>query len=381
MADPSKTEQASPRKREDARKRGQIARSGELTSALGMLGMLGVLNMAGGYMLGEITRVCRFAWGGLGTFSFENGGLEQHALTFGIELLLVMGPVLLGAFLIGIASNVVQFGFLFAPEVLALKFDNISPVKGFERLFSRRTVVEAAKACLKIGLILTTGWMTVSGKVQQILLLMNTDLNLFFGALGAIASSLMLRVGLVMLALALADFFYQRWEYDENLKMSKQEVKDEYRQMEGDPMVKARVRRLQQDAARRRMFSELPNADVVITNPTHLAVALKYDGVNMDAPVVLAKGARLMAARIREMAAEHGIPVMENKPLARALYASVPVGGQVPSAFFGAIAEVLAFVYQAKGTLEAKARQNQQRIMQKSRERRLDLGSEPAGLS
>lgn len=381
MADPSKTESASPRKREEARKKGQVPRSAELTSALGMLGMLGVLNMAGGYMLAELTKVCRFAWGGLGTFSFDNAGLEQHAMTFGLELLLVMGPLLLGAFLIAVGSNVIQFGFLFAPDVLSLKFENISPAKGFERLFSRRTAVEGAKAFLKIGLIVTTGWLTVSGKLPQLLQLMNTDLSLFFGALGGVASALMLRVGLVMLALALADFFYQRWEYDENLKMSKQEVKDEYKQMEGDPLVKARIRRLQQDAARRRMFAELPNADVVITNPTHLAVALKYDGVNMDAPVVLAKGARLMAARIRAMAAEHGIPLMENKPLARALYASVPVGGQVPSAFFGAIAEVLAFVYQAKGTLEAKARQNQQRIAQKKLDRRMGLGAEPAGLS
>ncbi len=369
MADPSKTESATPRKREEARKRGQVPRSVELTSALGLLGMLGVLNLAGGYMLGELANVARHAWGGLGTVSFELNGIERHALTFGLMLLMVMGPVLLGALLLGIGANVVQFGFLFAPEAVQLRFDNISPAKGFERIFSRRTAVEAFKAFLKIGVIGVTAWLTVSGQMEPLLGLMNSDLTLFYGAIGSLASTLMLRVGLIMLALALLDYFYQRWEYDENLKMSKQEVKDEHRQMEGDPLVKARIRRLQQEASRRRMFAELPKADVVITNPTHLAVALKYDGVDMDAPVVLAKGARLMAARIKAIAAENGIPVMENKPLARALYAAVPVGGQVPSAFFAAIAEVLAFVYQAQGSLEEKARQNQARVAKKRQDR------------
>lgn len=368
MADPSKTEQATPRKREEARKRGQVPRSAELTSALGLLGMMGVLNLAGGYMLTELANVARHVWGGLSTFSFEQNGLEQHALTMGLMLLMVLGPVLLGAFLLGIGSNVVQFGFLFAPEAVQLRMDNISPAKGFERLFSRRTVVEAFKALAKIALIGLTAWLTVSGQLEHVISLMNSDLALFYGAIGGLAGTLMLRVGLVMLALALADYFYQRWEYDENLKMSKQEVKDEHRQMEGDPLIKARIRRLQQEASRRRMFAELPNADVVITNPTHLAVAIKYDGKDMDAPVVVAKGARLLAARIKALAAENGIPVMENKPLARAIYATVPVGGQVPGAFFAAIAEVLAFVYQAQGRLEEQARENQARIARKKRE-------------
>lgn len=368
MADPSKTEKATPRKIEEARKRGQVPRSTELTSALGLLGMLGVLNMAAGYMLSELADVARHAWGGLGTFSLEGAALEQHAMTFGLMLLVVMGPVLLGALLLGIGSNVVQFGFLFAPEAVQLRFDNISPKKGFERIFSRRTVVEAFKGLLKIALIGVTAWLTISGRIDEMLNLMNSDLTLFYGAIGSLAGAVMLRVGLVMLALALADYFYQRWEYDESLKMTKQEIKDEFRQTEGDPLIKARIRRLQQEASRRRMFAELPKADVVITNPTHLAVALKYNGKDMDAPLVVAKGARLLAARIKSIAAENGIPVMENKPLARALYATVPVGGQVPSAYFGAIAEVLAFVYQAQGRLEEQARENQNRIARKKRE-------------
>jgi flagellar biosynthetic protein FlhB len=369
MADPSKTESATPRRREEARKRGQVARSMELTSALTLLGMLVVLNLAGGYMLDEIAKVARYAWGGLGTFSFSETEIRRQTLTFFLELGLVTAPMLLGAVVIGILANVLQFGFIFAPEALRLRFENLSPAHGLERMFSRRSAVELAKSLIKIAVIGVTAWLTVAGRVPTLMSLMDSDLTLFFGAVGSAATAVMLRVGLVMLGMSLLDFFYQRWEFEESLKMSKQEIKDEYRQMEGDPLIKSRIRKMQAEAARRRMFAELPKADVVITNPTHLAVALKYDGSSMDAPVVLAKGARLMAARIKAIAKENGIPVMENKPLARALYRSVPVGGQVPGAYFSAIAEILAYVYQAKGTLESKARQNQERIAHKAWDR------------
>lgn len=365
MADPSKTESATPHKREEARKRGQVARSSELAGALALVGMLVVLKLSAGFMLKEIGKVCFFAWGGLGTFQLGMDDLPAHLLNFGGELLLIMAPVLLGAFTLGVLGNVVQFGFIFAPEALEPRWDNLSPAKGFTRIYSRRSAVEAVKGFAKILVVGLTAWFTIAGHLGELLDLMNTNLALYMATVGSVISTLLLRVALVILVMALADYFYQRWEYEESLKMSKQEIKDEHRQMEGDPLVKARIRRLQQDAARRRMFAELPKADVVITNPTHLAVAIRYDGEGMDAPVLLAKGARLMAARIKAIAAEHGIPVMENKPLARALYKYVPVGGTVPGAFFGAIAEVLAFVYQAKGTLESKARQNQQRIARK----------------
>jgi flagellar biosynthetic protein FlhB len=379
MADPSKSEAATPKRREEARQRGQVARSTELTSALSLLGILTVLNLSGSYMLQELTKIARYTWGGLGTFTFSETEVRRQILTFFLELLLVMGPLLLGAVVIGVAVNVLQFGFLFAPEALQLRWENLSPARGFGRLFSRRTAVEVFKSFLKIGVIGVIAWLTIAGKVPQLMTLMNTDLVVFFTAVAGTASTIMLRVGLAMLAMALLDYFYQRWEFEEGLKMSKQEIKDEHRQMEGDPLVKARIRRMQQAAARRRMFADLPNADVVITNPTHLAVALKYDGTTMDAPKVLAKGARLMAARIKAVAAEHKIPVMENKPLAQAIYRAVPVGGQVPGAFFNAIAEVLAFVYQAKGTLAEKARQNQERIARKAWTSRMDGGQEAAG--
>ncbi len=362
MADPSKTESATPRRKEDARKRGQVPKSSELTTALAMLGSIAVLSFSGATMTQELAKIARFSFGNLNSFTINDAEINRHALHFGLELLFVMGPLLLGAFVIGILANVLQIGFLFAPQVLEPKPENLSPAKGWERIYSRRSVVELFKGFLKIGVVGLVAWSTLRGRSDRIFALMNTDLGLFLGEISALSSILILRVSITLLVLALADYLYQRFEYDESLKMTKQEIKDEYRQMEGDPQVKARIRRLQQEASRRRMLAELPNADVVITNPTRLAVAIKYDGVNMDSPIVIAKGARLVAARIREIAREHRIPVIENKPLARALFEGVPVGAAVPSLLFNAVAELLAWVYQTQGRLEEKALQNQDRL-------------------
>ncbi|MES2202584.1 MAG: flagellar biosynthesis protein FlhB [candidate division FCPU426 bacterium] len=365
MADPSKTETATPRRREEARKKGQVARSTELNTALGILGALVVLQLCGPFMFAELTKVSRFFWGNLQRDDMGMANLQANSLTLGLELLYIMAPLLLGAVVIGLFSNAIQVGLVLSPEVLTLKFENLNPVKGFGRIFSRRSGIELFKSLLKVGLVGTVAWYAIAGKMDSILALMNTDLGLFWSSIGGLASVLMLRIGLTLLALAGADYLYQRYEYEQSIKMSKQEVKDEFRQMEGDPQVKARIRRLQQEASRRRMLAELPNADVIITNPTHLAVAVKYDETNMDAPRVIAKGARLLAQRIKEIGREHNIPIMENKPLARALFESTPVGGQVPSALFDAVAQLLAFVYQMQGKLAEKARKNRERIAKK----------------
>ena len=206
--------------------------------------------------------------------------------------------------------------------------------------------------------------------------LMHTDLAQFLTQVSSVAAALILYIGLVLLVMAILDYAYQKYEFEESIKMSKQEIKDEHKQLEGDPQVKARIRQLMRDASRKRMMAELPGADVVITNPTHLAVAIKYDTQSMDAPRVIAKGARLLAKKIREVAKENNIPVMENKPLARALYESTPVGSPVPGNLFGAVAEILAFVYQVQGTLTRKAEENRARLRRSGRLKDLELGIE-----
>jgi flagellar biosynthetic protein FlhB len=362
MADPSKTEPATQRRREDARRRGQVARSIEVNTAVGLLGAWALLHYWGAFMLQELADICRFAWGNLGRFTLSAGEFQRYLLSFNLKLFLLLAPLFLGVFLIGVLSNVLQIGFLFSAEPLALKPQNLNPVQGFQRLFSRRTAVEFAKNILKVLLVTAVTGLTLWSGLPAVMLLLQTDLGSFFSQMAALSSMLFLRLGLALLGLATLDYWYQRWEYEESIKMSKQEVKDEYKQLEGDPQIKARVRQLQREASRRRMLTDLPQADVVITNPTHLAVAVKYDGKTMDAPRVVAKGARLMAERIKDMARSHNIPVMENKPLARALFDSTPVGGQVPGTLFTAVAELLAFVYQMQGKLVEKARENRERL-------------------
>jgi flagellar biosynthetic protein FlhB len=362
MADPSKTESATPRRREEARKRGQVARSVEINTAVGLLGAWALFHFWGAFMLEELAGISRFAWGNLGKFSLTFGEFQRYLFTFVLKVVLLIGPLFAGVFLVGVLSNVLQFGFLFSAEPLALKPQNLNPAQGFQRLFSRRTAVEFFKNLVKIVLVVVVTWLTVQSRLPAILLFLQSDLGQFFNQLGALSSQLFLRLGLCLLGLAALDYWYQRYEFEESIKMSKQEVKDEYKQLEGDPQIKARVRQIQRENSRRRMLADLPKADVVITNPTHLAVAVQYDGKAMDAPRVVAKGARLMAERIKELAREHEIPVMENKPLARALFESTPVGGQVPGNLFSAVAELLAFVYQMQGKLVEKAQENRERL-------------------
>lgn len=362
MADPSKTETATPRKREESRKRGQVARSVEVNTAAGLLGAWMLMHFWGAFMIQELADICRFAWGNLGHFRMSMGEFQRYLMTFNLKLFMLLLPLFVGVFLIGVLSNVAQIGFLFSAEPLALKPENLNPAQGFKRLFSRRTAIEFLKNMIKIVLVATVTAVTLWSRLPALMLLLQSDLGGFFSQVGAMTSQLFLRLGLALLGLAALDFWYQRYEFEESIKMSKQEIKDEFKQLEGDPQIKARVRQLQRENSRKRMLSDLPNADVVITNPTHLAVAVQYDGKNMDAPRVVAKGARLMAERIKEMAREYDIPVMENKPLARAIYESTPVGSQVPGTLFTAVAELLAFVYQMQGKLVQKAQENRERL-------------------
>jgi flagellar biosynthetic protein FlhB len=227
---------------------------------------------------------------------------------------------------------------------LTPKIDKINPINGLQRLFSRRSLVEFIKSILKLLII---GWIAYSGVKNALPLLvpaMDMQGTEALGLVGSLAISILNWIILVLLILAILDYLYQKWDYEDNLRMSKQEIRDEFKQAEGDPMIKARIRQIQREMARRRMFDAIPRADVVVTNPTHVAVALEYkDG--MQAPMVLAKGERVVAERIREMAVKHGIPIVQNPPLARALLKSCPVGAPISPDLFEAVAEVLAYVY------------------------------------
>lgn len=272
--------------------------------------------------------------------SFTSGCLSHAARAF--------LPVIGVAMVVGVVVNLLQVGVTFTAEPLAPNWARLNPVAGFTRLFSRRAFVDSVKTLLKVLLI---GWLTFSAVRADAAMLLRTseiDPLMVMMLVGQLLYKMAWRVGLAMLVLALLDYGFQRWEYEKSLRMTKEEVKQEMKQTEGDPQVKSRIRARQQAIARRRMMQAVPKADVVVTNPTHYAVALQYDAQKMAAPTVVAKGMNLIALRIREIAQRHGVPIVENPPLAQSLYRTVDIGEQIPPELYQAVAEVLAYVYRLR---------------------------------
>lgn len=343
-----RTESATPKRREDARKRGQVARSIEVNTAVVLLGAWGLINLFGPGMAGRLLGFARALWESGPTQDWSPEGLRQLLLRTLWTVVLVGGPIALGGMLLGVAANLVQVGLLFTLEPLTPNFGRLNPLEGFKRIFSRRSLVELVKSLLKMGLVGYVAYQTVSGDLGRFPSLMQVGLPAAIEFVLGLISRLLLTVGLLMLVLAISDYLYQRFEYEVSLRMTKQELKEEFKNIEGNPEIRAKIRQKQREMARRRMMADVPKADVVVTNPTHFAVALAYSQGQMGAPKVLAKGQGLVALRIREIAKEHQVPVVENKPLARELHKVVEVGQEIPNNLYQAVAEVLAFVYQLK---------------------------------
>ncbi len=343
-----RTEQATPRRRQEARRRGQVARSVELSSVTVFLAVVMVLKAVSEGALQGAMESIRFALTNLShtefspalALSFTSGCLSHAARAFLPVIGVAMG--------VGVVVNLLQVGVTFTAEPLAPNWARLNPVAGFTRLFSRRAFVDSVKTLLKVLLI---GWLTFSAVRADAAMLLRTseiDPLMVMMLVGQLLYKMAWRVGLAMLVLALLDYGFQRWEYEKSLRMTKEEVKQEMKQTEGDPQVKSRIRARQQAIARRRMMQAVPKADVVVTNPTHYAVALQYDAQKMAAPKVVAKGMNLIALRIREIAQRHGVPIVENPPLAQSLYRTVDIGEQIPPELYQAVAEVLAYVYRLR---------------------------------
>jgi flagellar biosynthetic protein FlhB len=344
-----KTEPATPKKREKAREDGDVARSSELPSVFVLLGSITVLWQTAGFISGRFERLF------LETFWFDAVpeltlkavvDLSFHSVGF---FLMVMAPVLVVVVIMGIFANVIMVGFVIAPNAVAPKLDRVDPIKGFQNKFSLQAVGELVKSLMKLTIIIYVGWLVIKGELPRIPLLYDESALRIFLYMGHVAFKIFLASTLPMVAVALADFIFQKWRFEEKLKMTRQEVKEEHKEMEGDPQVKSRIRGLQMEASRKRMMHEVPNADVVVINPVHLAVAIAYKPGVMPAPKVVAKGAGKIAQRIREIARENGVPLVENRPLARNLYKTVEVGRDIPDDLFQTVAELLAYVYRLKG--------------------------------
>lgn len=270
-------------------------------------------------------------------------------MRYGIEVLLLIAPVLLGAVLVALIVNYMQVGFLLVGEGLKPKLEKLDPIKGFKNIFSLRSLVEFAKSILKMSIIGYLVYSTIKGYQSDIASLSHFSLDAILHFAASITLSLGIKIAAALMILAIFDYMYQKYDHEKKIRMSKQDIKDEYKKMEGDPLIKGKIRERQRRMAMQRMMQEVPNADVIITNPTHFAVALKYEGSEMEAPQIIAKGQDYVALRIKEIAKENGVITMENKPLARALFQRAEIGDAIPADLFQAVAEVLAYVYKLKG--------------------------------
>jgi flagellar biosynthetic protein FlhB len=345
-----RTERATGKRRQEARRRGQVALSREIPSALILLTSLGVFYFVGSHVFDRLAGLVSRTFNNLHAISLNTvgdaGALAEELFEVAVGMLV---PILLPLLLAGFIGNVAQIGVEFHAGPLSPKFSKLNPVAGLKRIVSLRGLVELAKSLLKISFVAVIAGSVVSGYLTEFPSLVRWEIGSIWAFTVAAAVKIVFYVGLALAVLAALDYLYQNWQYERSLKMTKQEVKDERKQTEGDPQVKARIRSLQRQTAYQRMMAEVPKADVVITNPTHLAVALRFNAEKMVAPRVVAKGADHIAERIREVAREYGVPLVENKPLAQALFKMADVGDYVPVDLYRAVAEVLAYVYRLKG--------------------------------
>lgn len=356
MADESsdeKSEQPTEKRRQDAREKGTVAKSTEVNSVLVLLAGIFLLKMFSGMMFSEVGSTMRYFFDMIDHPPVSQAAFIQILVeTFWIACKVVF-PVAVGIMLVGILANIVQIGFLFTLKPLEPKLEKIDPISGFKRLFAMRSLVDLVKNIFKLAVIGTIAYLTIKSKIPLLLMLADAAVNVIWKVTLDLCFDVVLRISLFMIIIAILDYAWQRFEHEKKLKMSHQELKEERKQMEGDPLIKSRIRSLQREMARRRMMQEVPKATVVVTNPTHLAIAIRYDPDEMDTPRVIAKGRSLVAQRIKELAKENDIPVIEDKPLARAMYPKVEVGFDLPVEFFTAVAEILAYVYRLKNKVAA----------------------------
>jgi len=342
-----KTEEPTPHKLREARKKGQIAKSADLTAAIMFIASFYLLKAFALPMWTHLDQLLRTTFSYISTpMTYATFGflMMQGLTTFFYAML----PIFL--FMFGLAALVeaIQTGFLISIESLSPKLDKLNPINGLKELFSMKQLVELIKSTIKLLIVIWIVYGIVRDNLSFIVISQQTSLLKITAFTAELVMSAVTQVGIFYIMIAVFDFFYQRYEYNKSMKMSKKEIKDEYKQLEGDPMIKQRQREASRQMAGGRQMGSVPQADVVVTNPIHIAIAIQYQPNQMKAPIVLAKGKRLIAAQIRDLANEHRIPIVENAPLAQALYPLIEPDTPIPEAYYKAVAEILAFVYNLK---------------------------------
>ena len=349
MADPEKIYPATPHKRNESREKGQVAKSNELATTLALIGVLSFFFVAGYDTYHHLIDIMYGAFTAIGG---ELSAAKTILIFLGLMGIAfkIIAPVLIVAVIVGVLGNIFQIGLIFSSQPLMPQMSRINPISGFQRILSMRGLFEAVKSIFKIGLIGYIVYRTIVSGLVDVVSLVDADKSniaaLFVSTVGRIGFQVFLRAALALLFLSIFDFLYQRWQHEQDIRMTREEIREEMKRTEGDPEIRRRIRRVQRELSQARMMKAIPEADAVITNPVHLAVAIKYDYEVMDSPYVVAKGERKIARQIREIAEEHGVPIVENPPLAQALYKNVEVGEVIPMEFYQAIAEVLAYVHE-----------------------------------
>lgn len=343
-----KTEQATPRRREEARRKGQVFKSTDLNSAVIMMAGVLVLYITLPYMVSALKAFTEIYLIESSLQDFTPGFI--YAMLAEVLLLLarLLLPVFAATFIAALLITYLQVGVVFSSDPLMPKLDRLNPIQGARKIFSKRALVELVKSLAKV---ITTGYIvysTIRGQFYLFPRFIDTEPVASMQTMGHMVFEIALKVGVAFLIIGIVDYIYQKYEYEQSLKMSKYDIRQEYKQTEGDPLLKSRQKQIQREMAMRRMMAEVPRADVVITNPTHFAVVLKYELEKMVAPVVVAKGQDFVAQKIKEIASAHGVVIFESPQLARTLYYSTEIGDVVPEELYQAVAEVLAFVYRQK---------------------------------
>ncbi len=349
-----KTEQPTSKKLTDARKEGKVAKSKEIVNGVGLLGFFFSLKLFFGFAGFRFEEIFTWIYTIIPDIVKMNGGgltiqtissLMQDVLA---KMLIILLPFLIIGFLTGFVANLIQVGWKPTMKPLEPKLNKFNPVSGFKRIFSKQSIVNLLMALAKIFLVVYIAYTSIKDQAKTIFVLYDIGLNAALGLIFDIIVDTGIKISIVYIILGFVDYAYQRWKFNDDMKMTKQEVKDEFKNSEGDPQIKGKQRQRMMESSQRRMMKNVPQADVVITNPTHLAVAILYDNTKDEAPRVVAKGEDYLAKRIKDTARENGVPIVENKPLARALYATVDVDENIPPELYQAVAEILAVVYTQK---------------------------------
>ncbi len=341
-----RTEAATPRRREKAREEGRTVKSREVVITAVFLSNVLFFSWAGTALYAHMLTLTREAFVTMGDVEFSLAGMQHLYARYLTHLATMLLPLLLTTFALTLGCHLLQTGFLFSLNSLAPQWSHINPAQGLQRLFSMQGLNELVKSLLKIGLIGYVSYRTIMAEVESFVMLSARDVGSIVQYVGQSILRVYVRTAYVMVGLAVFDYAWQRWQFEKSLRMTKQEIKEESKAQEGDPHIKARIRSIMREMARKRMMQDVPKATVVITNPTHLAIALVYRREEMVAPQVVAKGAGYVAERIKAIAQEHAISLVENKPLAQQLFQRVDIGETIPEARYKAVAEILAYVYQ-----------------------------------